>query len=297
MNKKLLHFNKTKDSYIKILFFSLFIVMSFGFYKNIFKLLNEGIAFKEFYGIVMFPFIGILFGLLADYIEEKKFYFGFNSIIGLTLSAIIPVNTDVILFAISLSPIVLLSFFKKNSVLNKICISKIILIILLLLFHSYQYQNILEASFEYDYSLFDVFIGNQVGGAFSTSVLFIFIGYIVLALNPIYKKIIAPISFLFYIISIFIIILINKSFENINFFLSSANIFSFVFIAPFSLSSPTSKKHLILYSIFIGLLTGVLIFLFNSYDSGIIAILIVNIFYVLFKKLSQYDKNRKSNVL
>lgn len=291
MNKKLIHLKNDLGSFKKTYLICLILVLSFGIYKNIIGLIGSDISMAYLLSRILFILFGLSIGLLSDYLKTKKLNFGFNALSGLIVSMIVPFSTNLIIYLISLSFIVLLDFIDKDNKLNKICLVKIISVILLMIMGDYTYLNSLESSYEYAYTLGDIFIGNQVGGIFSTSVLFILLSLIILSVNKIYKSKISLISLGSYLL-VLIGLLLTKDYMNIFLMmLNSTNIFAFVFIAPFSIYSPYENKEMIIYSLIVGIGSAFLTYFINPYEGAIVAILVANIFILLLKKFHKSTNN------
>ena len=183
MNKNLIRIKSKLSDFNKTYLLCLLIVCLFGFYKNFYILLQMNYNFKIIISKLLFVILGFSVGFAYDSFKNKSISLNFNAIIGLISGMIIPFNTKLIYFLIGLSFIILIDLIDKNNQLNKICIIKSLIIILLIIFGNYSYQTPLEATNEYAYSLVDNFIGNQIGGIFSTSVLLILTSLIILGLN------------------------------------------------------------------------------------------------------------------
>lgn len=284
MNSDLIKLKYNSKSLVKTYLVCLLLVLSFGIYKNIFNLIDQGVSYAFLLSKLLYVIIPVMIGLFFDSFSKKKINFGYNSLIGLIVGMIVPFNMNWIVYIISLIPMILLGFLDKKNKLNRICIIKLIGVSILLIIGKYNYLNILESSYEYAYSLVDVFVGNQVGGIFSTSVLLILVSLLLLSFNKIYKVKIAIFSLITYIL-ILSLLLFTKDYMNIfMMMLNSSNIFAFVFIAPFSMYSPYKNKLVIIYSIVIGVLSALLTYFVTPYEGAIISILFANIFMLLLEK-------------
>lgn len=291
MNKKLIHLKNDLNSLKRSYILCLILVLSFGVYKNIICLFGSDVSIPVILSKLLFILLGFGVGVLKDYLKHKKITFGFNALTGFIIGMIIPFNTNLIIFLLSLSLIFLIDIFDKEERLNKICLIKLVCIVLLLVFQNYTYLNPLEGSNEYAYTLVDIFIGNQVGGIFSTSVLLILISLIILSLNKLYKSKIAVVSLTSYLL-VLLVLLITKDYMNIfKIMLNSSNIFAFVFIAPFSIYSPYKPKEVIIYSLCVGVFSALISYFLVLQEGATIAILIVNIFIILFAKFHKTTNN------
>lgn len=288
MNKDLISIKDNLQTLKKSYILAILIVLSFGMYKNISYCLDKDLSltellFKSSY-IIIAPFIG----LLLDSLASKKINIASNFIICIILTMTLPYNTNIFVFILSLFLLIGLDFLDKNHNFNKICIVKILLIIFMLVFNSYSYLNPVEINNEYAYSLFDIFIGKQVGGMFSTSVLAILIGFCLLSMNMLYKNKIVSLSYLTYLITLIIIMIFSGNYlETIKLMLNSSAIFAFVFIAPFNEYSPYKPKEILIYSLIIGSLSAVISLTLFVNDGAIISILVGNLIIFLIKTLKK----------
>lgn len=284
MNKKLIHLKNDFNSLKKSYFLCLILVMFFGLHKNVITLFGANTDSFLVLNKLLFIGLGLGVGLLKEYLNSKKVTFGFDASIGLILGMIVPFNTNLIIFLISLSFIFIIDVFDKEMRLNKICLLKLLCVGLILIFQEYTYLNPLESANEYAYTLVDIFIGNQVGGMFSTSVLLILISLVILCLNKLYKSKIALVSLASYLL-VLTILLFTKDYMNIfTTMLNSSNIFTFVFIAPFSIYSPYKAKEVTIYSLIVGIGSALISYFLILQEGAVIAILIANIVLILFNK-------------
>lgn len=291
MNKNLIHLKNDLFSLKKSYIICLFLVLLFGVYKNIICLLGGEFNQTLIISRLILIFIALLIGGIKDYLEEKKINVGFNTIISLIVAMILPFNINPLIFIVSLSLLFLLDYIDKDNKLNRICIIKLIAILILFLFSKYSYLTPAENMNEYAYSLFDVFLGNQVGGIFSTSVLLSLISLVILGFNKIYKINIVLISIGAYIATSLIFLTTGNYMSVFNHLLNSSNIFAFVVIAPFSMYSPYKPNDVLIYSLCLGMLTSLISYFLLPYEGAIIAILLSNILMVLkdkFHKSTNY---------
>lgn len=291
MNKNLIHLKNDLFSLKKSYIICLFLVLFFGIYKNIICLFNGGSNKALIMSKLLLIFLALLVGGIKDYLEEKKINLGFDTIISLIVAMILPFNTNPLIFIFSLSFLFLLDYIDKDNKLNRICIIKLSVIIILFLFSNYSYLTPAENMNEYAYSLFDNFLGNQVGGIFSTSVLLILISLIILSFNKIYKTNIALISCGAYIATSLIFLMTGNYMSVFTHLLNSSNIFAFVFIAPFSMYSPYKPKEVLIYGLSIGILASIISYFILSEEGAIIAILLANILMVLKEKFHKTTNN------
>ena len=291
MNKNLIRIKNGLSSFKKTYFWCLILVSLFGVYKNVFSLFNNEISLFAVLNKILFIVLGLGVGLLYDSFKEKRLTFNFNAIIGLIIGMIIPFRTNLFLFLLGLLLMILIDIIDKNNHLNKICVAKLFIIMLLVIFGEYTYLNPLEFSNEYAYTLADSFVGNQIGGTFSTSVLLIFVSFIILSLNKIYKTKIVLISLISYLCTLSLLLLTKDYMKIFTIMQNSSNIFAFVFIAPFSLYSPYKFKEVLFYSLLIGIGSALLSYFVILHEGAIIAILLANISLIIYNKIHKTTKN------
>ena len=291
MNKNLIRIKNDLSSFKKTYFWCLILVSLFGVYKNVFSLFNNEISLFAVLNKILFIVLGLGVGLLYDSFKEKRLTFNFNAIIGLIIGMLIPFRTNLFLFLLGLLLMILIDIIDKNNHLNKICVAKLFIIMLLVIFGEYTYLNPLEFSNEYAYTLADSFVGNQIGGTFSTSVLLIFVSFIILSLNKIYKTKIVLISLISYLCTLSLLLLTKDYMKIFTIMQNSSNIFAFVFIAPFSLYSPYKFKEVLFYSLLIGIGSALLSYFVILHEGAIIAILLANISLIIYNRIHKTTKN------
>lgn len=294
MNKDLIYLKNSKDSYMKVLFLTLIMTSTFGFYKNIICLLNENVNEKIIIKAILFPLLGFVLGFVFDYLKNKSLKIDYNSLTGFLVGMHASINLNVLVFIISFFVLFMLNKLDKNNYFNKPAILMLLLALIMVFSSSYDYQNILEKKYLYDYSYLDKLIGHQVGGLFNTSVLLMIISYIILSFNKLYKKDIFIVSYFAYLIVLLIIFIIGKNYKW-DLLINSNTIFYLVFIASLNIYSPYHNKERIIYSILIGAITGVIMGLTSFTDGAAISIIILNILFLL--KDTLFDKINNPNVI
>ena len=230
MNKDLIYLKNSKDSYMKVLFLTLIMTSTFGFYKNIICLLNENVNEKIIIKAILFPLLGFVLGFVFDYLKNKSLKIDYNSLTGFLVGMHASINLNVLVFILSFFVLFMLNKLDKNNYFNKPAILMLLLALIMVFSGSYDYQNILEKKYLYDYSYLDKLIGHQVGGLFNTSVLLMIISYIILSFNKLYKKDIFIVSYFTYLIVLLIIFIIGKNYKW-DLLINSNTIFYLVFIA------------------------------------------------------------------
>ena len=268
MNKVFIKSNNSLKSIFKYVLLSLLPLIIYGFYKNGIKLFIQD--YVSIYGLVLpliFDFLGLIIGLLANIIYDKlitknfiniktSLYSSFHPIYGLLIASIISINTNLLLFIIiSFTCLFISKFLKKNN-LNIIALSALLIILLTDIFGTFTYLNLYEQSKVLNLVGLDYFLGMGSGGINTTCVLLLIISLLILCNKNYYKKEIPLYSSLVYIICIIIYSIFTQNIANIlNNIFSNGILFSFVFIATDPLSSSYTAKGKIIYSMIIGLAT------------------------------------------
>lgn len=127
------------------------------------------------------------------------------------------------------------------------------------------------------YDGIDLFWGLGLGGVFSTSILFILIGFVLLCFNKLYKKEMVISSLITFLILGIVPYMIMGNYDKIFPYIFGYNIlFILVFVGPNLYSSSYTIKGQILSGILIAILTYLLSFI-TPYTSAILAVLIVSL--------------------
>lgn len=295
-NDILIHKNSSANASLKKLFIALLPLILYGFYKNgILLYLDGSINSLSIFKPVLFPLIGIFSGLLINYIIKNNVYFNELVLYGLLIGMIVPLSTNILLFFIAL-PIFMYActILEKKNKINIVCLIKIAIILLTLIFRCYEYGNINELNIVYNVSFLDMLFGRGIGGVCSTSIILIFIGFVYLLTDYYYKKEIPIFAMLSYSIICLIIFFITKdSYMLINNLINSTPIFAFVFVAPISVYSSYTPKGKVVFGILIGVLSGILLFLFGINEAVIVAIILVSLLKNIIDDLAtKIAKNR-----
>ena len=289
-NKILIHKNYNHSKIFLKMLFVLIPLILYGVYKNgILPFIDNNINFFEVLKPLLLPLIGLLSGLLVNFITQKKLEFNSLMLYGLMVGMILPISTNTALFAALI--IILLygfNFLEKKFEVNPVCLIKLLIIGLLLILNSYEYANINEINSTYAISIIDILFGRGIGGVASTSILLILIGFLLLLTDYYYKKEIPLIAIFSYVSVTFGAYFIIKDFNVIlaNLF-NAAPLFAFVFIAPLSKYSSYTLTGKVLFGILVGLITALLVFFIGPMEAPIIAILVVSIFANLLDKLDR----------
>lgn len=277
MNSNLIELKNQKSRLIIQYLLALTPLIMFGIYKNAINLYLNGVSITTILSLLLFPILGSSLGMVIDIINNKKLKIDFNFLIGLIIGLITPYSCNIIVFLIAFLFLFIINKIDLFNNLNYICIISIIIILGLCFLAKFDYRNILEINNKYSYSLFDKFIGFNIGGLFTTSILASIIGYIILSFNKLYKKEIAIISLITYMIILTTNILVHNLHQTINLMLNSNNIFGIIFIAPLCIFTPIGKKQTMIFSIIIGIIGGIISIIGLPDIAIMISILVANI--------------------
>lgn len=263
-----------KKNNLNLLYFTICsLLILFGFYKNgilVYKAFSNNVMLLK---PLLFPVTSLVITLGINYIFNKKIELTDNVIYFLLLSMVIPIKTSVILFLILIIIFNVINQFVINRLkinINYVALFKILIIVILLILKKYDYANNLEMVGKYSYNLIDIFIGRGISGVSTSSIILIFIGYILFSTNIYYKSDIPLISIGVYLIGAILLKLIFSKVIIIN----SLIIFSLIFIAPLNKYSPVVKKQRIIYGVLLGIFTCVFTYFINMYDGVTLAILV-----------------------
>lgn len=287
MNKMpYIHYKKDKKDLIHIYYVAVFLLILFSIYKNGILLYQNGLIhfssiFLPVYFYVVSTIVGFLLAILLK--KNKKEMI----LLCLIISCSVSINTNMIFYPILLFIGIFIGEYllgKTHISFNLATFSRLLLVLSLLL-QSYSYLNIGEKLGKFNYGLFDIFLGFGTGGLATSSLLLILICFSLFCFNRFYKKVIpatAAITFLFLgVISVFLF----NNYEFLKILCNGTIYFSFIFFAPTFYDSPLDKQGMLIYGIFIGLLTFIFVFLLNIYEAGILSIFIASFFVPLINKL------------
>ena len=280
----------SKFPLIKKYYLTFFLLIIFGIYKNglhpYFKGFNN---LSHTIWLIVLPIISFLIGAILDKISKNHELFNckFFSIL---MTLIIPISSNLLLYLIFLIILLIIySYYlvkKTKNTLNFLALGKLIFIGFLYLINSLNYQNILESSNLFQYTIFDNILGYQISGIYTSSIILIIIALCFLSFDTYYKRRIPITSYGIYLLSIvtYSIIKQDLSFLLIN-SVSSTILFALVFIAPLSIYTPLRKKGQLIYSILIGLCILPFSLLINFYEGIYLAVISVNILMNLLIKV------------
>ena len=288
----------------KILGVNLFYVLSllpiiiYSFYKNGIVVYKAGLIslFASLQYLVI-PFVIIALSYVFEcfyYMYFKKEDEGHN-----VVNSLVPyINTLCYLVCspiaklwITIPIIVVLTILMKvleNKVnINQVALFKCILLLIGVVAGVTSNANFYESANELTFNKMQYFIGNGVGEIGTTSTLCALIGFVILLFNRYYKKDVAIVGSIGYaLVALLLYVTGSLTFSEmlINLF-TSGFMFAIIFVASISLSSPIIKGGRFVYSLLIGIISSVLV---NVYDIGYaiyIVILVMSLLVPLFNKL------------
>lgn len=283
-----LHDSKDNKKTLLIYFLCLIPLVIYGIYKNGYLLyINKYISFISIFKPLILIFIAVILTLLVDFLFDKKIEINYNLLNSIIISLFCPCNINYLVFIIVLFIYLLINkLFLKNISFNKICLVHLILVFIMFLLNKYSYLNLGEVNNIYLYNISDIILGRGIGAISTTSIILGLIIYSILCFLTNYKKIIPLISYLVYLITIILIMFIQK---NINYELifSSNIILGFILVSTDTLTTPYYLKGEVIYAIFIGMFCA-LISIKLPFEGIFIATLIGSLITFLFNKIGKY---------
>ncbi len=237
----------------------------YSVYKNGYLLYKDNLV--NLVGVIkplILPLIGISLLFIGNKIRKNHDMFDLVNI--LLISMCVSPTINYLLFIL-----LIISYLVLKQVLK----DKINLVVLVILI-SYMFTGIMnkgEATILYDLTYTDMFIGRNISGISTSSILLSLISLSILSSSIYYKRIIPIISVMGYLGLSIIYYVITK--DNSLLF-NSLYYFTVVFISTIPEYSPNSKKDMVIYAsiLFIG---SFLISLINPYISVFVTLLILSI--------------------
>ena len=285
--------NKSNNSIKRITLtyiISLLPLILFGFYKNGISLyIKKYVNILEMFKPLVIILLGFLIGATVNVIYEKKIkknkdnikdiiFSSLHPIYGILIGCISSINTNIILFPLVTFIILLISKFIKNTKINYITLTSLIIFFIMNIFGKFSFLNAYEVSNNFNMNAIDYLFGKGNGGIVTTNILLLIISYIILYNSNIYKRNIPIYSFISFLLLTIIYCFIKNDIGNImNMLFTNGILFSFVYIA----SEPNSSSYTRLGSTIYGIIVGILSFIFyliNPALSSLGGIFIASIF-------------------
>ena len=260
----------------------------YGIYKNGYLLYtNKYINLFEVFKVAMYPLISILIGYLVGLIfkNKKSELLKFGVLAGL----VAPFDFNMIAyFSICIGMMFVVALVPNHLKINNIAFLCTILIILNKVFNNSIIFNPMEITNMYKFTLFDLFFGRGASFLYTSSIFWLLISYVILSFIKTYKKNIFIISSITFIVLSLIYMLITKTYlNNLILLLNGTSFFSFIFIAPINESSPSISNEITIYSILVGLISFILVFIFKVYTGAIITVFALSIIYRIYSIIRQ----------
>lgn len=273
-------------------------VIIFSYYKNGFMVFKSGeLSFFLSLQYLVIPIIIIL----LSYVFETYYYLGIkkeentnnvvNSIVpymnALCYLVCGPANKLYITIPIIVVIDVLLKFIDTKVAVNRVALFKCILFGLLTLLSTYTNANYHELTL--NSSVTDpssLFLGMGVGEIGTTSTLCALIGFIVLMFNTYYKKeipIVCVVSYALVGILLYFAGVVKFNELLINTF-TSGFMFVAIFVASLSTATPVVRSGRVIYALLVGILSAVMINVFNFNLGMYIVILVCGLLTPVFNK-------------
>ncbi len=263
----------------------------YGIYKNgIFLYVNKYTTnvldlFRPSTFILGGALIGAMVNLLYELVFNKKnnpepklkeiLFSSFHIEYGVILGCLTSINTNMLVFFMTLLVVFFISKFIKNRV-NVICIAFIIIYaIQTIVLNDFNYMNTYEMNKLFEYNILDYIIGKNVGGIAATHILLNIIVFIILSITNNTKTSIGILSMLssFVLFSLYCMIA-NVNIGNVYF--QYGYIFIFTFVATEYVTSSYTILGMRIFGILVGILTFAFYFV-NPIIAPIIAILITSL--------------------
>ena len=285
MNKVYIHSKNTIDKYVLKYIYGLIPLVLYGIYKNGIILYNANLInffsiFKVLYLIVISLIIYVIFNIIT----KRKLKLNLELLSILIIPLFMPYSINLIIYSISLFGLLFIDHY-LSKILKYNNISFIILgiILVLVIFNSYNYLNPIEQTNNYSYSFLDLLFGRNPGGIAASSIIIGIILIIYYSIFTIYKQNIAISS-----IIVFLLLTVILNNFNINSLLNSNAILSFILIAPELKNTPVSINGTIIYGSLIGIISGLLCQYVSFYVGSFLAIFIISLIYGILHKFDKF---------
>ena len=294
MSNVYLHSKDNIKSIVSKYILALIPLIIYGFYKNGIKLYINGlVTIRGLFKPLVFDFLGLFVGLLVNIIYNKikniksDIFANFYPLYGLLIVSVVSINTNIYLLGMVIFIILLASKFISKFNFNIPALGATVVILLTDVINWFTYSNMYERSNVLTLDIIDYLIGRGTGGVNTTFILFLLFSLFILCREKTYKKEIALYTTVTYSLCIFIYLFIHNDIPLFSSYLFSNGIlFSFIFIAPETISSSYSFKGKLIYGIFVGVLTFI-IYLRYPVGAVFIAILLISFFNKLIDKVCE----------
>ena len=281
-DKVFLHTKENISIIVKKYLLCLLPLIIYGIYKNGYLLYSRNlISFPEIFKIVYLLLISFCVYLIINKLIFKKSFWSLDLVFILVIPLFMPSNINIVIYTLGLFISYLLaSILGKKLKFNKMAFCKLFIILLLILFSNYTYLNSGEALNIYSLNLWDNLWGRNIGGIATSNIILGLIILIIFCLTNIYKKSVAISSLL----TFFILTLILNDFD-INIIAYSTPILGIILLNIDTISTPVTKKAMIIYGIMHGILTSILTTYLNLNEGVFISTLFLSFFALLLDKI------------
>ncbi len=281
-DKVFLHTKENISIIVKKYLLCLLPLIIYGIYKNGYLLYSRNlISFPEIFKIVYLLLISFCVYLIINKLIFKKSFWSLDLVFILVIPLFMPSNINIVIYTLGLFISYLLaSILGKKLKFNKMAFCKLFIILLLILFSNYTYLNSGEALNIYSLNLWDNLWGRNIGGIATSNIILGLIILIIFCLTNMYKKSVAISSLL----TFFILTLILNDFD-INIIAYSTPILGIILLNIDTISTPVTKKAMIIYGIMHGILTSILTTYLNLNEGVFISTLFLSFFALLLDKI------------
>ena len=281
-DKVFLHTKENISIIVKKYLLCLLPLIIYGIYKNGYLLYSRNlISFPEIFKIVYLLLISFCVYLIINKLILKKSFWSLDLVFILVIPLFMPSNINIVIYTLGLFISYLLaSILEKKLKFNKMAFCKLFIILLVVLFSNYTYLNSGEALNIYSLNLWDNLWGRNIGGIATSNIILGLIILIIFCLTNMYKKSVAISSLL----TFFILTLILNDFD-INIIAYSTPILGIILLNIDTISTPVTKKAMIIYGIMHGILTSILTTYLNLNEGVFISTLFLSFFALLLDKI------------
>ena len=281
-DKVFLHTKENISIIVKKYLLCLLPLIIYGIYKNGYLLYSRNlISFPEIFKIVYLLLISFCVYLIINKLIFKKSFWSLDLVFILVIPLFMPSNINIVIYTLGLFISYLLaSILGKKLKFNKMAFCKLFIILLVVLFSNYTYLNSGEALNIYSLNLWDNLWGRNIGGIATSNIILGLIILIIFCLTNMYKKSVAISSLL----TFFILTLILNDFD-INIIAYSTPILGIILLNIDTISTPVTKKAMIIYGIMHGILTSILTTYLNLNEGVFISTLFLSFFALLLDKI------------
>ncbi len=264
-----------KDIYYlyRSIFIGLIPLIIFGIVKNGLLLYKETSSLYIILKPLIYFAINFVLGIILDIVilKEKKIN---KYLVYLTLLFMISsINTPIWLYLLGDICLIVL-IYKDKGIINKIAFIALIIALLNYFLKTFDYGNIMEITGKYIFSFTDLIFLRQVGGIATSNLILAGIVLIILLFNTLYKRNIALLAIVSYIVCFVGLLLITKDNYYLNYLINSTALFEIIMISTINEYTPYTPKGEIVYGILLGLI-GALLCKYTSIYTGILISIII----------------------